>query len=91
MAVTHSKQSDQGPQTTLNSSTTNFALSGIITSYLPLKSIIFIDGKKFILDGQGELTNADLRVGSRIMFNAEKSAQEKVSHITKIWLSTENR
>lgn len=91
MAVTLSEHSGHEAPTTLNASTTHFALSGTITSYQPLKSVIFIDGKEFILDGQGELTNDDLKAGTRIKFNVEKSTQEKVSHITKIWLNTENR
>jgi len=91
MAVTLSGQSGQDSTTPFNESTTHFALSGTITDYQASNAIIFIDGKEYILDGQGELTNADIKPGTHINYNLEKSSQEKTGHITKIWLNIEDK
>ncbi|MFT6217464.1 MAG: hypothetical protein ACJA2Y_000581 [Cycloclasticus pugetii] len=88
LAITFDEPSTYDSPTTFNESITHFALSGTITGFQALKSIIYIDGKKFILDGQGELTTADIKLGTHIKYNLEKSTREETGHITKIWLNT---
>lgn len=88
IAVTVNKPSSLGAS---NVSITNFALSGVITRYQALRSIIVIDGKAYILDGKGELNNTDLKAGARIKYNLEKSTKENTGRVTKIWLDTGDR
>ncbi|MDF1688496.1 MAG: hypothetical protein P1U35_02665 [Cycloclasticus sp.] len=91
LAVTFDEPSGYDSPTSLNESITHFALSGTITGYQALKSIIFIDGKKLILDGHGELTSADIKPGTHIKYNLEKSTREETGHITKIWLNIKEK
>jgi hypothetical protein len=60
--------------------------SGMINRYITSDEIIIIDGVRYKLSGKGDLSDNDLIQGKRIKFNTEKSTEEEVSRVTRIWI-----
>ena len=86
VAVTPGTEADQHSNVVSNVVRNEFGLSGMINRFDPKKSLIKIDGVKYILSGKGNLTDADLKPRLKIKYNLEQSSSEKIGRVTRIWI-----